>query len=109
MLMRLISLGLMLGSASVFASYPEAMTTRDFCDLEVRLGEYGNGQPQSLPVHHRGPAKQGRVFTGSEGQYMCWRRENNPGVCTSGFSPSYNCVKGWMGIEDGQPAKETIN
>lgn len=108
MLKNVTFLAGMLLCASAFASYPEATASRDFCDLELRKGDYGNGAGQNVPVFSRGKVTAGTVFKGVEGEYMCWRRERNPGACDSGLTDNFNCVKGTKGIQDNQPEKATI-
>ncbi|KAI3590405.1 hypothetical protein D9X30_4638 (plasmid) [Cupriavidus sp. U2] len=93
---------------STFASYPEGTVKRYLCKLEIRIGPYGNGDGNKLPVTYSGQAQAGQVFTGQEGQYMCYRRENMPGDCSSAVGPNFNCIQGWNGIEVGQPASLEI-
>lgn len=98
----LILISALSGVSPVHASYPEMTVLADYCMVEIRTGN-GGTVGQNLPVTYTGRATAGQNFKGREGEQVCMRRENQPGVCSSGLEKDYYCIKGWDGLSVGQP------
>lgn len=67
-----------------FAGQVQIVAKRNFCNLEVREGKSNN--PEANRQIYSGPVQPEWSHTGDEGDYVCYRREGNPGVCPSGMS-----------------------
>lgn len=65
--------------------------SKDFCRVIITVGN--NSNPDTNPVEWDGPMSKGQstpVYSGS-GIAACYRRENDPGNCSSAVGISYTC------------------
>ena len=57
--------------------------SRNYCNVEVKEGKTNN--PDANKPVFSGAVQAGWSYTGSDGTFVCYRREANPGVCPSGM------------------------
>lgn len=78
-----IVLALAAMATAALAGTTTIKATRNYCNLEVREGKSNN--PDANAAVSSGAVQAGWSYTGSDGTYVCYRREGNPGVCPSGM------------------------
>ncbi len=66
-----------------YAGQVKINATRDYCHVEVREGK--SNQPDANNSVHSNRVSSGWSYTGSDGNFVCYRREGNPGICPSGM------------------------
>ena len=91
--------------ATVNAEYAEMTASSAYCKAEIRAGQYGNGQAESLPTIYAGKTAQGQVWTMPEGIRICARREAIPGNCDTPVANGWSCISPVVGISEGQVVK----
>jgi hypothetical protein len=85
-------------AGTAFAGQVRIIATRDYCNLEVRQGKSNN--PDANSPFYAGPVPSGWSRTGDEGNFVCYRREGNPGVCPSGMGYWVCNSNSTSGVED---------
>lgn len=100
-------LGLLAISLSVSAEYAVMVSGDNYCKAEIRIGPYGNGNPESLPVLFAGPSPKGQQWIGQEGQRICARRSGNGADCNSGLT-NWFCISPYTDLDQGKPRPGTF-
>jgi hypothetical protein len=105
--MRLLAAAMAASALPVCAEYGVMTAGNDYCKAEIRAGQYGTGNPESLPLRYGpGPVRAGTPFQEGEGVRICARREGTPNNCASAAGP-WLCVSPTAGISEGTPVRNT--
>lgn len=67
------------------------MADQNWALVEVRAGKFLNADANPI-VRPAGRVSAGLVYTGGDGEMVCYRRENRPGDASSGLTVSPHCT-----------------
>jgi hypothetical protein len=90
------------GSAN--AEFATLKAADSYCKVEIRIGEYGRGNPMDMQLVHAASATKGQSWSGHEGQRVCGRRSGIGADCSSGATP-WHCISPYRDLN---PGKELI-
>ena len=96
-----IATAIALVTIAAWAEYAVMIAADNYCKVEIRIGEYGNGSPESLPEKYSGSAKKGQSWSGAEGMRVCARRSGNGVDCNSGLTNWY-CISPYKDLDQGK-------
>lgn len=95
------SLAILFGPITASAEYALMVAADNYCKAEIRIGEYGNGNPESLPIKYSGSVTKGQTWSGAEGLRVCARRSGNGVDCSSGLTNWY-CISPYKDLDQGK-------
>ena len=92
---------------SASAEYAVMISGDNYCKAEIRMGPFGSGNPESLPVVFAGSSSKGQQWVGQEGQRVCARRSGIAANCDSAPT-NWFCISPYKDISQGKPQPGTF-